>query len=518
MIRFAPWRHHVAWYPLAAVLTGLLTAQIIASLQVYLSNRALYHALVRIRDAGYLTVPNEAIMDRLQDMAPAVCGGLFFTLSVGAGISLLSFGAAWVWDRILTRRKIFLIPPLLLWTGFMVAVNWNGISPLTAAYVAAIPPLVFWITLRWMSQQTGNAPWSAAPVHLMTIALLACLWMPQMSGDLFLDVRDRLLLSNALGTRISDFYYRYTLYPAEVFKSLDQRLLKTCSLDSVGRTSLRELLREKLIGQDYLPIEGAGAFDLEISASGGDLIFQNRGRVILKTTPNDFLSSPAHILKRFSSKTDRHFFFRQFTYYSLLIGFPVTLYLLLYSVFFFPLTRCVDPRTASFTATFLCFLAGMLLLVPVWIGNGGNINKNRPDRLLTSDCWQERVAALKFLRQNRLDVSGFPSYRSMLSSRHIPERYWLAKALSVSRSHETHGDLLRLLDDPSPSVACMAFQSLGRRGSREATTEILKRIETSDHWYTQWYAYRALKALGWRQERSKQVNHQIDNPPIEKYK
>ena len=499
-----PFRCRTAWYPAAAVLAGLAAAQIIATLQVYLSNSALYRTLAVIKEAGYLIVPNQQIMVRLHELAPAVYGGLFFTLSAGAGISLLSFAAAWIWDRILSRRKIFLIPPLLLWTGFMAAANWNGISAMITAYLAVIPPLVFWLTLRWMPQQReGTPPWNSALIHLMTIALLASLWAPQMNGDLFLDLRDRLLLSNSLGTQINNFYYRYTLYPAEVFKSLDQKLLKTVSLHEIEKKPLKKLLTEKLLSHDYLPIGGKGEIDLKIGESGRDLTFQNRGRVILKTTPNDFLSSPAHILKQFSSKTDRNFLFRRLSYYGLLIGLPVTLYLFLYTILLFPLTRCVGLRIASVTAASLCFLAGVLLLAPLWLGNGGSIDKKHLDRVLTSGGWQERVAALKFLRQNWLDVSGFPSYQRMLASPHIPERYWLAKALSVSRSPETYQDLLRLLDDPSPSVACMAFQSLGRRGHREAATEILKRIETSDHWYTQWYAYRALKALGWKQTESK---------------
>jgi len=49
----------------------------------------------------------------------------------------------------------------------------------------------------------------------------------------------------------------------------------------------------------------------------------------------------------------------------------------------------------------------------------------------------------------------------------------------------------------------MAFQALGQRGDSRAVKEILKRIESSDHWYTQWYAYKALKALGWKQARLK---------------
>jgi len=486
-----------------ALLAGLLAAQIIATLQVYLSNRSLWRTLAVIKDAGYLIVPNQQIMGRLHEPAPAVYGALFFTLSAGAGVSLLSLAAAWTWDRILSRKPLPLILLLLSWAGSMAAMNWKGISPLATAYFAAIPPLVFRVTLRWMPQQTQDTPRTSAPLHLITIALLASLWAPQMSGDIFLDLRDKVLLSNTFGAKINDFYYRYTLYPAEIFKSLNQKLLKTCSLDSIGKKPLKKLLKAKLLGRDYLPIEGNGKVDLKIRESGRDLYLENRGRVILKTPPNDFLSAPDEVLRRFSSKTDRNLFFRQFTYYSLLIGFPVALYLFLYSILLFFLSWCVDLRTASVTAAILCFLTGVTLLIPLWLGNGENIEEDDVPQLLESGHWQERVTALKFVRQNWLDVSGFPSYRSMLSSPHIPERYWLAKALSISRSPETDEELVRLLDDPSPSVACMAFQSLGRRGDRDAVSEILKRIQTSDHWYTQWYAYRALKELGWKQADSR---------------
>jgi HEAT repeat protein len=88
-------------------------------------------------------------------------------------------------------------------------------------------------------------------------------------------------------------------------------------------------------------------------------------------------------------------------------------------------------------------------------------------------------------------------------SPHIPERYWLVKALGVSRQPETYKDLMRFVDDPHPNVVRMAFDSLGQRGDTSAINVIMKRIETSDHWYEQWYAYKALRKLGWKQAKSK---------------
>jgi len=122
---------------------------------------------------------------------------------------------------------------------------------------------------------------------------------------------------------------------------------------------------------------------------------------------------------------------------------------------------------------------------------------------MVSAHWQDRVAALKLIQQKGLDIDSFKAYKDMLTSPHIPERYWLARVLGASRQPDTYKDLLVFLDDRYPNVVCMAFHSLGQRGKKEIVREIVKRIETSDHWYEQWYAYRALRTLGWKQARSK---------------
>ena len=56
-----------------------------------------------------------------------------------------------------------------------------------------------------------------------------------------------------------------------------------------------------------------------------------------------------------------------------------------------------------------------------------------------------------------------------------------------------------MLDDPQINVRCMAFQSLGLRGDPAAVPTIIEGIRSSRDWYVQWYAYRALKHLGWNQ-------------------
>jgi hypothetical protein len=122
---------------------------------------------------------------------------------------------------------------------------------------------------------------------------------------------------------------------------------------------------------------------------------------------------------------------------------------------------------------------------------------------LTSGHWETRVAALKLIEQKKLDVGDFEAYPRLMKSRHVAERYWLVRTLGSSRRTSTYRDLLGFLDDPNPGVVSMAFYALGQRKDSRAVPEILKRIETSGDWYNQWYAYRALRNLGWKQSKSR---------------
>jgi HEAT repeat protein len=102
-----------------------------------------------------------------------------------------------------------------------------------------------------------------------------------------------------------------------------------------------------------------------------------------------------------------------------------------------------------------------------------------------------------------MEVADFQAYKGMLASPYIPERYWLVRALGFSRKSETYKDLLAFLNDPHPNVVSMAFYALGRRRDRRAVKEIITRVTISDDWYNQWYAYKALRTLGWKQKRSR---------------
>ena len=81
-----------------------MMAQVIATIQVHLSNLDLYNTLTNVISAGYLAVPNKQVMVSLRGFSSAFWGGLFFTFTIGAAISLGAMAAARMWVQLFLRK------------------------------------------------------------------------------------------------------------------------------------------------------------------------------------------------------------------------------------------------------------------------------------------------------------------------------------------------------------------------------------------------------------------------------
>jgi hypothetical protein len=489
------------YHPAGILLFGLVIAQIMATIQVYLSNMELHRTVSALYDAGYLTVPNAMVMSRLHNFWPAFFGGLFFTCSIGAGISLGGMAAGWIWSRLFARNKFVLFIFLAIWGGLLLISNIHGYALFPTLYFLLIAPALFPLTAKWAThsaiQSTGRLRW----LHLLPIPLLALLWFTQFDTELFVDLRDNLLLSNYVGKKFSQFYYDYTLYPAEAFKSLDQKLIRTCRLENISNPGLKLKLANRLLATDYLPLPGTSIVDLKIVQKGDNLIFNGNDRKVLHINVDRFLEQPQKALQKYSEESDRHGAFRQFTYLSLLIGFPVLIYAILHFVLYCLTALFLRRKSSAITASILCLMIGLLTLIYFQANRSRHIQiKNIPDAL-ESKSLSVRIAALKFIQQKKLDIAGYRSYPRLLKSPHSQERYWLAVAMAVSRRQESFMDLLAFLEDKNTNVRTMTLHSLGVRNNRQAIKPILEKIKTSHDWYDQLYAYKALRSLGWKQKK-----------------
>ena len=351
------------YHPLGILLIGLGIAQVIAFFQVYQSNSDLHHTVSTLYDAGYLTVPNLVVMNRLQEFWPAFWGGLLFTLSSGAGFSLASMAAGWLWSGICGRNRFVLFIFLSIWGGVLLIFNIHGFTLYPSLYCGIIAPILFLLTAKWAADSaarfTGRLQW----LHILPIPLLALLWFTQFDAELFIDLRDNLLLSNDPGKKINQFYYRYTLFPAEAFKSLDQKLIRTCRLEGFQNSVIKKKLTRSLLINDYLPVRGDYRVNLKLHLKDTNLVFSDGDRTVLKIGIRQFFGRPQKAFQKFSETQDRHGAFRQFTYLSLVAGFPVLIYIFLHFCLYYLTALFWDQKSSAIVASLMCLLIGILVLV-----------------------------------------------------------------------------------------------------------------------------------------------------------
>ena len=104
-----------------AMLCGMAASQVIATLQVYLSNIGMYEKMHLIAASGYLPVPNVETLPLLREAGSAFWGGLFFTLTVGAFLSLLAVCFAWVFVNVFRKGKWGMAAGLIGWGLLLVS-------------------------------------------------------------------------------------------------------------------------------------------------------------------------------------------------------------------------------------------------------------------------------------------------------------------------------------------------------------------------------------------------------------
>lgn len=485
-----------------ALTLGLLVSQLIATVYVYRSDTALHRALTAAADTGYLTVPSALLLPDLLSIKTALAGGVFFTLTIGATLSLCALAAAWVFTMAGSRGRIISGLWWLLWVAGVVWVNSGGFNLAASIYFSVIPVVAYESAVSILRRGSVRGKLQSGLVHLIPVLLIYGLWYYQLDSTFFAGFRDRILFSNPVGRAVNDFYYRYTLYPAEAFKPLNQKMINSCRIDATAGGDRVEEIKIRLAHNDYLCVAGDHPVDLELEWRRGKLQLGHKGKTIIETDTAGFLAQPYRALLEFSSKLDVNTRFRKAVYVSLFAGLPLTVYIIFQALIAALLSLLFKWRTASAGAAIICLFIGVALLIWFQHREAPNVNADYPGAALKAENTYHRVAALKYIYHNQMEIADFPGYRKMISSPSIAERYWMAKALGVSRNKETYPLLLNLIDDAQVNVACMACEALGSRGDAEAIETLLGTIDTSRHWYIQWYAYKALKALGWNQEPS----------------
>ena len=484
-----------------ALSAGLLISQAVFFLLMLRSNFIVHANLEAFINAGYLTVPNALVMPELTGLPAAFYGALFFTFTIGAGLCLAAMGLAWIYRRVFKASRWFLIITICIWLLLTIAVNIGGFSLAITAALVIIPPFVFFFVYSRMPEETGSHNRLGAALQVIVIILIAFAWFPKTDNDVFIDIRDHILLTNPAGKAINHFYYQYTLYPAKILKTPAQKLMASACLDGIEDQNLKSEITPLLIARDYLPINDHGHCDLYISQEGNNLHFSTTGKTVLESSRTSFLAAPGRILQQFSERSDSQSHFRTMTFFSLFTALPLSLFILVHGFFAILLFMIRKDFTRHAIASLLCLGIGVGTVFPLYFTSDNAMGSPVEIQAgLSSNDWREQRNALKAVLHASMDPLQFDIDERISSSQYIPVRYWFASALGNSRNPGAYNIMKRMLDDPHPNVVCMAYLAIGRSGRTQAIDEIKNRIATSDHWYVQWYAYRSLRQLGWTQQ------------------
>jgi len=485
---------------LRACLVGLASAQVLGTIQVYRSDLALYRTIKAVTGAGYIGVPNDLVLPSLLQFYPALIGGLFFTLSIGSGLTLLAWTGSWLWTRIFRRNRRSLLVFTAVWLVLPSAAAVHGFDLLVFLYFFLIPPAVFTVAAasakRTLQPKGGLVPY----LPLLGLLGLVLAWLPVVHNNIFVDLRDYLLMPNPVGRMINNAYYDYTLYPAQVFKTLRQKTIKTVWLAPEADKAFRNRLVNLLLRDDYLPVTDQVTADISVRISGKNMIFQHDSVDIKRISVPDFLRLPEKTLAEISGTTDRFAFFRLFISIGVLIGFPIMLYTILHGLFLLAANLLLPARAASILAALAVFLAGILLALPLYLGKARSVDPANAEAALRSAHWQERISGLRAMVETGKNPMKIVDIATVQKSFTVPERYWYVRAIGNSPETKPR-DLEIFLDDQSLNVVCMAYDGLGRRGTHQLIRPLLAKLRREPHWYIQWYAYRTLRQIGWIQER-----------------
>ncbi len=487
---------------------GLSFFHLFSTIQVYLSNVDLLNTLNSVADTGYLLMPNKFIMSRLKDISLAFAGGVLFTLSVGTFTVLVSFLAAVFYFRINIVKKYVLVLPAVFFAAFIIAINYNGICLVETLSFLFVPTAVFFLYKLLFGTSIEKPEPLALAFHFIPVCILAVFLIistTNSSNKIFLDVRDNILMSNSAGMKINDFYYDYTLYPARVFKPYFQRTPKVCTIETEKVSGSVKRIEHRLLQNDYLVVDIEKKPDFIILKDKMDVRLIYKGKTIVETTVSLFMSQTKKLLNEFSQKTDKYGYYRRITALSLKTGFPLYMYILMhficYVFFCFILSVLNQKRNAHWLASSCCLTVGVLTFLFIFFSESYEVNSDNLSQVLKSNKVKERIAGLRFVIDKKLDISKYADYDTSFTENYVPEKYWFARSLGNSRDSKSYDTLIQFLDDPNQNVVCQALYSLGVKRKKEAVAVIIEYIKTSKDWYVQWYAYRALKRLRWKQQR-----------------
>ena len=416
-----------------------------------------------LESAGLAALPGPGHAEVLASSAPAWAGALFFSLSLGLGAASLC--VVWVRVAACLPGRIGRWAPWLVLAAPLAAVV-AGDPGLGAALLAIALGTVLLHHLAPLPKP------GALGRRLVLVAICAAGLFPWATAEEgpFTRLRDQHLFAGPVGLAVDLFYYRWTLYPAEVLKPLAAQTQPvawvTEQVPSASKNQFCAAARRRAI----LCTDTEVGSDFRVELDQGALVLTAGDVHVPWPTDND---EQTRAWAEFSDHRDGARVLRRATGIALFFGCPLGLSWLLASAAlgfgaWFPpgWRRCAAAVVVAGSAAALVAAAGL------------------PD------------AELVRLRNELADSPARAMISAHLDSPRPAARYYAARAARRLGPPAEHL-LIDALLDPVINVRYAAAESLGVVGREAARTALDELLRQPEEWYVKERAYAALRRIGW---------------------
>ncbi|PLX45619.1 MAG: hypothetical protein C0609_02580, partial [Deltaproteobacteria bacterium] len=434
-----------------AILSGLLAAFAMGAARTMTSTEKLLEKNLALKAAGFTPLPGNGHWEVMESLKPALSGGLFFALAMGAGFGVFGFLVGRLASLLGHKAKIFLmaastLPPIAALLG-------------GETLLGATLAVVLLYSFRTASKAPPPEPARALAllISLLILASPLAVILSSTTGG-FETVRNALVKSDT-ARGLSDFYYRWTLYPAESIKPLLARTQVTAfispDLDERRANVIGAAFKKRNI---YIVGDGDGADMIVKPSDETALLATKHFSVKLDTLSEAKIASGINSL---SSISDDSKVLRRVTLYSLAVGFPLALFLSFAAFILWSM------RGRRVPALILCAIVSVAL---------GLFFRTPSDELA-------------YLHSK----AGAGELAEALSS---PDPlYRLYGALGGMRyAEELSRELIAATADPVINVRYTSALALEDADTPEATERLREIIASKDDWYVKSRAFYALKS------------------------
>ncbi len=468
----------------------MLATQLISTIHHYIFFEGFKQSVESIKNAGYFIIPNITTLENLTSFKNMFCGAFFITITLGSTISLFIVFTITLIDKFNIKRSY--IPFLIIQIILLLLTNIKGLNISSSLYLIILPPVIYILTLQMKPMEQISK--KNLKIKILPVVILLLLFLTMYNRALFHNVRDSILLTNKVGVAVNSFYYNYTLFPAETLKPISKKTLKTYDIDT-NNNRIQKIIQNVLVKRDYLLVKNHKN-NMEIKVQKDIIYFSHNGKLILKENINNFVKYPSKTLADFSHITDKNYYFRSIILFSLVIGFPITLFFLISSLINLIFSLILKKHKP--VGDILCFITGLLFFISVYNMNL-DIDEMNLTKNLSSPEWEKKVAALKYISKHNIEITDLKNL-DIISNDPTQVKYWFAIILGKSRSKDADQYLLKLIDDNEVIIQCKAIEAIGLLRKKRFLKVIKDKIRNSKVWYVQLNGYKALRRTGWSQK------------------